>query len=176
MGASVTNESIGMKVVITDVSVFFDLYHLQVLPEFFALDLEIHTTNFVYNEIVHSVQKSEYAVFERSKKLHIIKITVSEEDEIRAMPMQRYNRSFPDKTVLWKALQLNCTLLTSDNKLRKEAIGQGLVVHGSIWVISQLVEKAIISKSRGIELFGHMKLVNTRLPHEEIDRQISRLK
>lgn len=165
-----------MKIVITDVSVFFDLYHLQVLPEFFALDLEIHTTNFVYNEIVHSSQKSEFAVFERSKKLHIIKITVSEEDEIRAMPLQRSNRSFPDKTVLWKALQLNCTLLTSDNKLKNEALGQGLVVHGSIWVISQLVENEIISKSRGIELFERMKLMNARLPHSEIDKQINRLK
>ena len=36
-----------MKIVITDVSVFFDLYHLQVLPEFFSLNLEIHTTDFV---------------------------------------------------------------------------------------------------------------------------------
>lgn len=165
-----------MKVVITDVSVFFDLYHLQVLPEFFALDLEIHTTNFVYNEILHSGQKIEFAVFERSKKLHIIKITVNEEDEIRAMQLHRSNRSFPDRTVLWKALQLKCTLLTSDNKLKKEAIGQGLVVHGSIWVIGQLVENEIISKIRGIELLEQMKLVNTRLPHDEIDRQIRLLK
>jgi len=165
-----------MKVVITDVSVFFDLYHLQVLPEFFALDLEIHTTNFVYNEIFHSVQKSEFAVFERIKKLHIITITVDEEDEIHAMRLNRSNRSFPDKTVRWKAMQLNCTLLTSDNKLRKEAVGQGLIVHGSIWVIRQLIDNGIISKPRGIELFGQMKLINTRLPHDEIDRQISRLK
>lgn len=165
-----------MKIVITDVSVFFDLYHLQVLPEFFALDLEIHTTNFVYNEIVLSAQKSEFAVFERSKKLHIIKISVREEDEIRAMSLERTNKSFPDKTVLWKALQLDCTLLTSDNKLKKEAIAQGLVVHGSIWVISQLVEKEIISKSRGIELFERMKQMNQRLPHGELDKQINRLK
>lgn len=165
-----------MKVVITDVSVFFDLYHLQVLPEFFALDLEIHTTNFVYNEIIHSGQKTEFAVFERSKKLHIIKITVNEEDEIRAMQLHRSNRSFPDRTILWKALQLKYTLLTSDNKLRKEAIGQGLVVHGSIWVIRQLVENEIISKIRGIELYEKLKLVNTRLPHDEIDRQIRLLK
>ena len=89
MDTQVTNESTGMKIVITDVSVFFDLYHLQVLPEFFALELEIHTTDFVYNEITNSVQKNEFAVFERSKKLHIIKITPDEEDEIRAMNLIR---------------------------------------------------------------------------------------
>lgn len=165
-----------MKVVITDVSVFFDLYHLKVLPEFFALDLEIHTTNFVYNEIVHSDQKNEFSVFERSNKLHIIKITANEEDEIRAMQLVRSNRSFPDRTVLWIAKQLNCILLTCDNTLRKEAIEQGLKVHGSIWVINQLVENEIILKTRGIELFEQMKLINTRLPYSEIDKQINRLK
>jgi predicted nucleic acid-binding protein len=165
-----------MKVVITDVSVFFDLFYLQVLPEFFALDLEIHTTNFVYNEIIHGVQKSEFDVFERSKKLHIIKITVSDEDEIRAMPLTRSNRSFPDKTVLWKAMHLKCILLTCDNRLKIEALAQGLEVHGSIWVIRQLIDNAIISKSRGIELYEKMKIINSRLPHNEIDEQIKRLK
>lgn len=165
-----------MKLVITDVSVFFDLYHLQVLPEFFALDLEIHTTNFIYNEIIHAVQKSEFEVFERSKKLHIINISVSDEGEIRAMPLNSSNRSFPDKTVLWKAMQLKCILLTCDNRLKHEALAHGLIVHGSIWVIKQLIDNTIISKSRGIELYEKMKIINSRLPHNEIDEQIKRLK
>ena len=154
-----------MKVVITDVSVFFDLYHLKVLPEFFALDLEVHTTDFVYNEIINSEQKSEFAVFVRSKKLHIIKITPIEEDEIRAMELSRSNKSFPDRTVLWKAKQFNCALLTCDSKLRKEAEGLGLEVRGSIWVINQLIDAGIISSMQGIELFKQMKLVNPRLPN-----------
>ena len=165
-----------MKVVITDVSVFFDLYQLQVLPEFFALDLEIHTTNFVYNEIVNSEQKNEFAVFERSKKLHIIKITPEEELEIHSMPLARSNRSFPDKTVLWKAKHLKCTLLTCDNKLKIEAVGHGLEVHGSIWVLTELVEHKIISKPKGIELLELMKTVNTRLPVDEIDKLIKHFK
>ena len=165
-----------MKVVITDVSVFFDLYQLQVLPEFFALDLEIHTTSFVYNEIVNIEQKNEFALFERSKKLHIIKITPEEELEIHAMPLSRSNRSFPDKTVLWKAKQLRCTLLTCDNKPKVEAISHGLEVHGSIWVLTELVEHNIISKPKGVELLGLMKSVNTRLPIDEIDKLIKQLK
>jgi predicted nucleic acid-binding protein len=176
MDTQVTNESTGMKIVITDVSVFFDLFHLQVLPEFFALELEIHTTDFVYNEIIHSVQKSEFAIFERSKKLHIIKITPEEEDDIRAMKLIRTNKSFPDRTVLWKAKQFNCALLTCDRTLRKEAEGHGLEVRGSIWVINELISNGIISKTKGIELLKHMKLVNPRLPVEEIDKLIKRLK
>ena len=155
---------------------FFDLYHLKVLPEFFALELEVHTTDFVYNEIINSEQKSEFAVFERSKQLHIIKITPIEEDEIRAMELSRSNKSFPDRTVLWKAKQFNCALLTCDSKLRKEAEGLALEVHGSLWVINQLIDAGIIFKSQGIELFKQMKLVNPRLPMDEIDKLIKRLK
>lgn len=165
-----------MKIVITDVSVFFDLYHLKVLPEFFALDLEVHTTDFVYNEIINSDQKSEFAVFERSKKLHIIKISAIEEDEIKAMSLSRSNKSFADRTVLWKAKQFKCALLTCDSKLRKEAEVQGVEVHGSIWVINQLIDAGIISHVKGIELFKQMKLVNPRLPMDEIERLIKGLK
>ena len=50
-----------MKIVVTDVSVFFDLFIIQALPEFFELELEICTTDFVYNEIEQSEQKEKHA-------------------------------------------------------------------------------------------------------------------
>ena len=48
-----------MKLVITDVSVLFDLFHIKILSEFFALDFEIYITIFVYNEIVNQEQIKE---------------------------------------------------------------------------------------------------------------------
>ena len=165
-----------MKVVITDVSVFFDLYSLQVLSEFFNLDWEIHTTDFVYNEIVHVEQIDEFAVFAETQKLKIIKISAEEEVQIKDMILLRPNKSFPDKTVLWKAKQHNCTLLTCDGVLRKEAIHQNIEVHGSIWVVNQLVEYNKITIQKGIKLFEKLKRVNTRLPYNEIDKIINTLK
>lgn len=58
-----------MKLVVTDVSVFFDLFAIKLLPEFFALDWEIITTDIVYNEIIQQNQKSEFEVFVRSHRL-----------------------------------------------------------------------------------------------------------
>jgi predicted nucleic acid-binding protein len=164
-----------MKIVITDVSVFFDLYSLQILKEFFDLELEIFTTSFVINEITQIEQISEFNNFEKTKKLKIIKISAEEEDEIRKFKLYSANKSFPDISMLWKALQLNCTLLTCDNKLRKEAELHGITVHGSIWVILQLAENDIINKEKAINLLKKMKLVNTRLPIEEIEKQIKKL-
>jgi predicted nucleic acid-binding protein len=160
------------KVVITDVSVLFDLHKLQVLPEFFALNLEIYTTDYVYNEIINSDQKAEFEVFERSKKLIILKTSPTEMDHIKTMKLNRSNKSFSDLSILWKAIQIKCTLLTCDGKLRKEALEQGLEVNGSIWVLTQLVEENIISIKKGIGLLEEMKTINARLPFVEIDELI----
>jgi predicted nucleic acid-binding protein len=163
-----------MKVVITDVSVFFDLYKIQALPEFFALDWEIHTTDFVYNEIIQEEQKEVFEVFERSRQLTVLNFSLDEEIEVREFKTNRVMRSIPDKTVLWKSMQLGALLLTCDEKLRKEAVDQGIEVHGSIWVIEQLVEMKIINKHRGIRLLENLKLTNNRLPMKEISILIKR--
>ena len=78
-----------MKVAITDVSVLFDLYNVGVLPEFFGLDLEIYTTDFIYNEILHSAEKNEFEIFVRSGQLKII--VVEDNERLCGVKVQRRN-------------------------------------------------------------------------------------
>jgi predicted nucleic acid-binding protein len=165
-----------MKLIITDVSVLFDLFHIKVLPEFFALDVEICTTIFVYNEIVQKQQIEEFEMFKRTQKLTVLDLLPEEEEQVLNFKLKRNLKSIPDKTMLWKAIQLKCPLLTCDDKLRKEAIDNGIEVHGSIWVLTELEKKKIIGKQKTIELLGQLKTVNTRLPFDEMDKIIKRLK
>jgi predicted nucleic acid-binding protein len=165
-----------MKLIITDVSVLFDLFHLEILPEFFALKAEISTTSFVYNEIVIANQVVEFEVYKRSQKLNIIILTDEEQNTVNKFETKRNLKSLPDKTMLWKSIQLNSTLLTCDRKLKLEAKEHGLEVHGSIWVIEKLEEENILYKSKAIILLEKLKTVNDRLPMEEIDRVIKKLK
>lgn len=161
-----------MKVVVTDVSVLFDLFEIQVLPEFFTLDWEIHTTDFVYNEILRADQKEVFEVFERGRRLKILSFNSEEEMQVRNFKTKLRIRSIADKTILWKALQLKATILTCDKKLRKEAEGHAIEVRGSIWVIEQLVENGIISGTRGISLLEELKMTNNRLPFDVINKLI----
>lgn len=165
-----------MKLIITDVSVLFDLIQIKVLPEFFALDVEICTTIFVYNEVVLQNQIVELETFKRTKKLNILDLLPEEVDDVINFKTKRNLKSIPDKTMLWKAIQLKCPLLTCDDKLRKEAIDNGIEVHGSIWVLTELENKKIITKQKTIELLKKLKIVNTRLPFDEIDKIIKQLK
>ena len=165
-----------MKLIITDSSVFFDIIKIQALPEFFALSFEICTTDFVKGEILESEQKEQIEIFIRSKKLTVFELTEKEIEEVENFQTKRFFKTLIDKTVLWKAMQLNCTLLTGDAKLRSEAIEQGVEVHGSLWVIRVIVEQKIITAESGITFLEKLKMVNDRLPKDKIEKQIKKLK
>jgi predicted nucleic acid-binding protein len=70
-----------MKLIITDTNVFFDLINIQALPEFFSMDYEICTTDFVLNEILFSSQKNQIDAFIRSRKLTVYSFTSKEIEE-----------------------------------------------------------------------------------------------
>lgn len=165
-----------MKLIITDTNVFFDIINISALPEFFALEYDISTTDFVVNEILESEQKAQIESFIEAKKLYVFKLTANEVEEIRNFVTKRFFKGITDKTVLWKSYQLKCPLLTGDKKLRNEAEDLKIEVHGSIWVLNELVEKGIVTKAKGAELLEKLKLINASLPHDEIDRLIKKFK
>jgi rRNA-processing protein FCF1 len=165
-----------MKIIITDSSVFFDIIKIQALPEFFALDFEICTTDFVINEILESEQKEQIEMFIRSHQLTVFVLSANEIEEIENFKTKRFFKTLIDRSVLWKAKQLKCLLLTGDAKLRNESIDQGISVHGSLWVIRMMVEQKVIKAESSVVLLEKLKSVNDRLPLEEIDSLIKKYK
>lgn len=165
-----------MKLIVTDTNVFFDMMSIEVLPDFFGLDFEICTTDFVVNEIFRIDQAEQIQNFIRSKQLTVYKLTSDEIEEVVNLKTKRNLRRITDKSVLWKALQLKCRLVTGDKNLRSEAEEQGLEVNGSLWVIKTLVETKIIVPNFAAELLEKLKTVNDSLPKEEIDKLIKKYK
>lgn len=165
-----------MKVAIADASVFFDLYKISVLPEFFGLDMEIYTTDFIYNEILRSEERALFETFCRSNQLKIIIIDELEREQISVMDLKYSNSSLADRTAIFKARQMDCNLLTCDNKLKKEAEHLNVEVHGSIWILDQLIDNNVLETGRAIVSFELLKATNAWLPINEIDLRIDRLK
>ncbi len=164
-----------MKLLITDTNVFFDLMNIEALPEFFGLDFEICTTDFVLNEILRLEQAEQIQKFIRSKQLIVFSFSSQEIDEVVNLKTKRMLRRIADKSVLWKALQLNCQLLTGDKSLKNEAEESGLEVHGSIWVVMKIVDSKLVSAEKGIQLYQKLEIVNESLPKEEIEKLIKKL-
>ena len=63
-----------MKLIITDSNVFFDIIKIQALTEFFALNFEICTTDFVKSEILESEQHEQIEIFIRLQKLTVFEL------------------------------------------------------------------------------------------------------
>lgn len=165
-----------MKLIVTDTNVFFDLMSIEVLPDFFGLDYEICTTDFVVNEIVRVDQAGQIQNFIRSRQLTVYKLSSDEIEEVVNLKTRRNLRRITDKSVLWKALQLKCKLLTGDKNLRSEAEEQGLEVNGSLWVIRTLVESNIILPAVAAVLLEKLKILNQSLPKDEIEKLIKKYK
>jgi predicted nucleic acid-binding protein len=161
-----------MKLIITDTNIFFDIISIGALPEFFSLDYEICTTEFVIEEIIESDQKEAIEVFIRAKEIYVIGFSSEEIGEIQSFSTSKTFKGITDKSVLWKSYQLKCPLLTGDKKLRKEAEANGIDVYGTIWIIDTLVENGLIDRFKGIELLERLKSVNSSLPFDEIDKLI----
>jgi rRNA-processing protein FCF1 len=176
LGISKIDETTGMKLIITDTNIFFDIISIGALPEFFSLDYEICTTVFVIEEIKRSDQREAIEVFIRAKEINVIDFSAEEIGEIYGFNTEKNFKGITDKSVLWKSVQIGCPLLTGDRKLRKEAETQGVEVHGSIWVITSLVENGLIDRKKGIKLLESLKEVNSSLPVDEIDKLIREYK
>jgi len=146
------------------------------MPEFFALDFDICTTDFVKGEILESEQREQIEMFIHSQQLTVFELSELEIEEIITFKTKRLFKTLTDKTVLWKAKQLKCPWLTGDAKLRSEAIEQGVTVHGSLWVIQIMVESKVITANTGIEFLEKLKMSNDRLPLDEIEKLIRKLR
>lgn len=165
-----------MRIIVTDTNILFDVIKIGALPEFFSLDYEIYTTVFVMQEILPSPQKELVDTFIRAKKLTVCEFSAEEIEEVQNFNTIKNLRRFTDKSVIWKSLQLNCPMLTGDQKMREVAEKIGIEVHGSIWVIDELVDKTLISNGKAITLLEQLLLTNSRLPKDEIDKRINKLK
>jgi|WetSurMetagenome_2_1015567.scaffolds.fasta_scaffold01943_2 predicted nucleic acid-binding protein len=162
-----------MKLLITDTNVLFDVIKIGALPEFFCLDYEICTTEFVINEVRPSAQRDLLENFIRSKKLTVFGLSGDEVDEIEQIDTGVYLKRFTDKSVIWKSLQLKCPILTGDKKMKDVASRLGLEVHGSIWILDSLIINNMISPIEAIDFFEKLKMTNNWLPGNEIERRIN---
>ena len=89
--------------------------------------------------------------------------------------IQQYPRpSIMDHSALALAMQENCALLTGDKDLRSAAKKEGIVVHGTIWIIEELLNKMLIRQSQAKNGFVAMKDKGSRLPWGDVGKLLGK--
>lgn len=162
-----------MRVVVNDANVLIDLVELRLLPHFFALEMEFHTTSIILDELFEE-QADALSPFVENGSLLLHEVTEEELEEIVAIRIEKPSLSEQDCSALYKAQSITATLLTSDNTLRKFAKSKAVDVHGHFWILDQMVAAQTISPITASEKLTELcEKVNPKLglPKRECEKR-----
>ena len=152
------------RLAVQDANVLIDLWDIGLLELIFDLKLEVHSTDLVVNEIRQEEQVGAVQKLIDEGKLLVHAFTPKELAELVAFQTGHSSLSLEDCSVWRIAGQLEAILLTGDGALRKKAAAAGLEVHGSLWLLDELVNQSLIKLPDAcVALQGLMKK-NPRLP------------
>lgn len=149
-----------MKVAVTDACIFIDLIELDMITAFFQLDIELHTTVAVINEL-YPEQKQILEAYQSFGKLHIANLKESDFQEMKQIPFPQ-GLSQEDRSVIFLAKKLGGAIVISSDKLVRDFAGKlGLPYHGIFWILDLLVEEDVLSRSQAVIRLNHMPEINT---------------
>lgn len=161
-----------MKIVINDANILIDLAKLDLLNVFSKLPFDLHTTDFVYEEL-NEVQKSPVSILSENGFLKIIETEeLIDYQSILELLESSSGLSFEDCSVWHYSKKLSGTLLTGDGKLRKQVSKQGIEVRGIIYIFDELVKHKLLDYNSAVEKIEQLYQLNNRLPKKEIDKRI----
>ena len=134
-----------MLIAATDACIFIDLIELKITAPFFKLDIEVHTTIDVWNELF-DIQQETLNAYQSVGKLTI---HILGEEEIEEIDGLNYPRSLSpqDRSVIYIAEKLDALLLSSAIAVRNFAKSIAFDHHGMFWILDQLVDNKFISKT-----------------------------
>jgi predicted nucleic acid-binding protein len=133
-----------VRIIVSDANILIDLVELNILPHFFQLDFDFHTTEFILDELFTRQQEALEPYIETGRLIinHIDEVDLYAIIDIRN---KKSSLSEQDCSAFYLAQQLKAVLITSDNTLRKFAKTNNLEVHGHFWVFDNLVESNLFS-------------------------------
>ena len=160
-----------MRIAVTDACIFIDLIEMELISGFFRLDLELHTTIEVMNELFLE-QSQVLEAYQQVGKLIVHNLEEEDFLKIEALALPK-GLSSEDKSVLYIATGLeNGIVISSDKLVRKCAERQKLECHGLLWVIDQLVGQGVSSKSSATGSLKMLMSLNRMYASGNLRREI----
>ena len=157
---------------ISDANIFIDLERVGLLVEFSKLDIEISTSDFVFNELNQRQQKVV-------KNLNITIYTLDSNELMiffsEYKSLGKVKISSQDYSIYYFAKKYKAYLLSNDKALRNFSHKNNINVKGIFYILDLIIEQSQLNKkylSKSISLL----LNNNWLPKDEINKRLERLK
>jgi len=151
--------------IISDASVLIDIEYGELTSAMFSLPFQFAVPDTLFVEEL-SEKHSHLLQF------GLISKTMSGELVAEAYGLhQKYIKpSVNDMLALTLAKHEGCQLLTSDKALREVATQLNVEVHGTIWLVDQLLHHNKITVEVARDAFHRMKNSGSRLPWSEVEK------
>ncbi|MDP4227920.1 MAG: hypothetical protein Q8910_16290 [Bacteroidota bacterium] len=165
-----------MRIIVNDANILIDLVELKILPHFFQLNYDFHTTEMIINELF-TEQKEALVPYIETGRLIIDKISVDDLIAIINIRLSKPNLSEQDCSAFYQAQKGSAALITSDNTLRKFAQANNVEVYGHFWVFDNLVDNGLLTGKRAIEKLDELcNVINPKLglPVAECQKRIKK--
>ena len=164
-----------MIIVVNDACFLIDLIDVDLLDEFFQLGFQPHMTPSVLAELEGDVYEKPVRENIKQKKLFLHNLSGHDQGEILKL-MQDHSSllSEPDCSCLYLARKIQATILTCEKLLTKTAKNLNIKVHGSLWVMDQLIASSIITKKTAHRKLVKLMSINDRMPKAECQKRLKR--
>lgn len=154
---------------VVDTNILIDLHTGGLLEEFFSLPFHFLTADVLIAELrgINAIALEAYG-------LQGVELPGNRVLEVESLVQHHRVLSIADLFAFVLARMLSVTLLTGDRRLRTLATRAGLTVHGTLWVLDELVRLETIPSARAARSLRRMLSCGTRLPKGECQRRFER--
>jgi hypothetical protein len=159
------------RIAIKDANILIDLVKTGLFDHCLALPYQFTTTDIILDEL-YDEQIALIQPHITSGKFTVIEITADELIQVQLLTKEDRRLSEQDWSAIHYAQQNHALLLTGDKRLKEMALVKGLTVCGIFWILDQLVDNNVLSKSIACSFLKELMLKNKRLPPGECDQRI----
>jgi hypothetical protein len=161
------------RLLISDANIIIDMNTGGLLRPMFRLDATFAVPDILFEEELR-------ADHPELSRLGLSLLELREETVVYADKLvEKYRRlgaSINDLLALALAWQEKCPLLTGDSRLRTAGQTEGIDIHGSIWLVEQMVLARTITVRQAEASYAKMRDAGRRLPWDEIEKQLRTFK
>lgn len=157
-------------VAVQDANILIDCAQIGILGMVMELPYEFCTSDLIVAELtdLRSLEAVHHCI--KSNTLHVRSFTADDLMELEQMTIDHTSLSLEDCSAWKLARDEAAMLLTGDGALRKKVSATGIEVHGSLWVLEELVEHKIIDPITACTKLQELQLLNLRLPESAIQK------
>jgi len=159
------------RLLISDANILIDMDVGGLVDAMFKLPYEYGTPNLLFEEELR-LHHEDFL----KKGLRLFNLEQDAVNRVIALGQEYTGVSSNDLAALALAEQEQAPLLTGDRKLYKVCIKENIEVHGTLWLVEQTFAAGHVTIDEVQQAYQKMETDGSRLPQDEIEKQIKRFK